>query len=532
MKKNILSFIICFIFFAPFSILHAESEYSLRLAPVLVSPSGAEQLQTGMGVNASLDWSFFTFAEKFDLGMTFGGGFASIPVQAGNPFMLLQGKAGPFLRWRPFDRWAVQAEFNAGIYQFSRGEDSDIKGLIGGTLGAQFHLSPYFSLFSDIGYTHRVFASKPFDTFDVILGIRFNVSEIMGSKSRVDMEKTEQYRVFPVSYAWYENNPIATVTITNNEPNTITDLQLTFFMNSYMTQPWTFAVVPSLGVGESIEVPVTALFNEALINLSGIVTANGVLEMQYRSLGAKKTTVSSVQMPIFHRNNMSWDDDRRAAAFVSPRDSAARFFARHVASGIERAISSQQLSTRGIPSNVVYAAALFEALRLYRINYVVDPASSYVALSDDESEIDNLNFPYQTLSFRGGDCDDLSILLCSLLEALNIETAFITVPGHIFLAFEVGNDSWLANNANIIVHNGKRWMPLESTVPNEGFSRSWRTGVQQWQRHRNNAAVYPIHEAWQIYPSVTVPESNDFVPEVPQWDAIVRAVDRELGNLR
>jgi hypothetical protein len=55
------------------------------------------------------------------------------------------------------------------------------------------------------------------------------------------------------------------------------------------------------------------------------------------------------------------------------------------------------------------AAALFETLNLYGINYVIDPASSYVELSGNASVLDSLNYPYQTLMFRGGDCDDLSI---------------------------------------------------------------------------------------------------------------------------
>jgi transglutaminase-like putative cysteine protease len=35
--------------------------------------------------------------------------------------------------------------------------------------------------------------------------------------------------------------------------------------------------------------------------------------------------------------------------------------------------------------------------------------------------------------YRAGDCDDLSILYCSLLEAIGIRTAFVTIPGHIFM---------------------------------------------------------------------------------------------------
>ena len=531
MKKYILLFIIFSLFPIPCSLLFAESEFSLRLGTALKAPVAASQLSPGMGANATLDWSFWNFVPNFDLGANIGGAFASIPVQVGGPLTLFEGKAGPFVRWRPFDRWAFMAGFNGGVYQHSRGEDSDTRGLFGGALGALFHLSPYFSLFAEGGFTYRTFADKPLNTVDVALGIRLNLSEIMSRRTRVQVEKTEQYRVFPVSWAWYENNPIAAVTITNEEPNTITDVNLTFFIESYMSEPWTFANVPLLSSGESIEVPVTALFNEALLNLNETVSANGTIQMQYRSLGARKETVSAVQMPIFRRNILSWDDDRRAAAFVSPRDSSARLFARYVAAAIEAA--PQQSS---VPPNVRYAIALFEALRLYRISYIIDPSSSYIALSDDESSTDSLNYPYQTLYYRGGDCDDLSILFCSLLETLNIESAFITIPGHIYIAFDIGNTTWQPNNRNIIELESsdarrRRWLPLEITVPAEGFTRAWTIGASQWQNNKTDVTLYPIRECWEIYPSVTVPGSGDNPPEIPEWDAIIQALNSELQKI-
>ena len=80
------------------------------------------------------------------------------------------------------------------------------------------------------------------------------------------------------------------------------------------------------------------------------------------------------------------------------------------------------------------ALGIFEALRLYGMNYVRDPGSAYDLLSVDSMAVDYLQFPYQTLQYKAGDCDDLSILYCTLLEAVGIETAFVTVPGHIYMA--------------------------------------------------------------------------------------------------
>jgi hypothetical protein len=353
----------------------------------------------------------------------------------------------------------------------------------------------------------------------------------MNSKARVNVDKTHQYRIFPVSWAWYENNPVAIVKVSNEEPNAITDVNLSFFMDSYMNQPWTFAVLPHLGLGENIELPVTALFNEAMMNLTETVNANAVLYIQYRSLGTRKETSFSMQMPIFHRNTLSWDDDRRAAAFVSPNDFAARYFARYVAG----AVNSEQLSMQSnIPSNVLFAAALFEALRLYGISYVVVPATSFVNVSADESVLDNVSFPYQALYYRGGDCSYLSILFCSLLEALGIESAFITIPGHIYIAFEIGDYFWNTDSSEIIELNtdgvSKRWLPLEITIPGEGFNRAWRVGALQWKNAGEEAELIPIREAWKVYPSVTVTSSGDHLPEMPAWDEIIKAVEIELSK--
>ncbi|MCL2758958.1 MAG: hypothetical protein FWD22_01965 [Treponema sp.] len=504
------------------------ADFSLRIAPVVEAPVGLSQFGAGFGASASLDWSVFSFLKIFEIGLSAGGGFSSIPVQTGDPLTLLEGRGGPILRARPFDRWTFQAGFYGGAYQYSRTGENETKALYGGALGAQFHLLPYLGIYAEGGYNHRVFSPQsPFSSLGINLGVSFNLTEIMGGRTRVQVEKTEQFRVFPVSWAWYENNPVATIKITNEEPNLITDISFSFFMESYMSRPWVFADNLQLASGESIEIPVTALFNESMLGLTETVNANGEIQVQYRSLGARKQSFYPIQMPIFHRNTLSWDDDRRAAAFVSPRDSAARLFARYVAAAVDA-----REYPGNVPSNVRYAVALFEALRLYGISYVVVPATSFVTVSSDESVLDNVSYPYQALYYRGGDCSYLSILFCSLLEALNIESAFITIPGHIYVAFEVGDTTWRAGNADIIELEmdgvKKRWLPVEITVPEEGFTRAWRIGARQWRNSGNDAALYSIRDSWQVYPSVTVPASGDQLPIMPSRDEIIRAMEREL----
>jgi hypothetical protein len=291
-----------------------------------------------------------------------------------------------------------------------------------------------------------------------------------------------------------------------------------------------------------------------MISLSSDVNASGVIQMQYRSLGAKKENTLTIQMPVHNRNAMNWDDDRRAAAFVSPRDSSALHFARYVAGVLDQGQTGNQINTNTLnantsalnantnalnnaanvtPTNVRIATAMFEALRLYGMNYVVDPASAYASLSEDASGLDSLNYPYQTIHYRSGDCDDLSILFCSLLEVVGIKTAFITIPGHIYMAFEVGDSNWRAGNANIIELDGndgvrRRWLPVEITVPGQGFAAAWRIGAREWRSGGAEAALYPIREAWELYPAVTVPAGGGRLPEMPDGAAIIRAMEAEL----
>jgi hypothetical protein len=351
---------------------------------------------------------------------------------------------------------------------------------------------------------------------------------MLNRQTRIQGEKIEQRPVFPVSYAWYQNNPMAMVRITNNEPNTITGVSLSFFMEQYMRSPTVFASMTRLGPGESADVPVTALFNESMLDLLENTNANARVMIDYRSLGARKSAELPVQMPVYHRNAFAWDDDRRAASFVSARDPAAALFAKFVASVVDLNLRPD------VPVNIQYAVGLFEALDLYGINYVIDPASSYIEMAENASALDSLNYPYQTLMYRGGDCDDLSILFCSLLEVLGVETAFVTVPGHIYMAFDAGNTEQGTGNkdwGDVIEYGGKLWVPVEITVPGQGFAEAWRIGARQW-RAGEDARIYPMRESWELYRPVSVPGAGERLPDLPEEREIVRRFGVEMGRMR
>ena len=511
-------------------------EVDFRVMPTVNVPIGKDHFSTGFGVAASLDWAFLPrsgrLPAKWSLGLGAMGGFANFPIEQSDSFSLFQAGAGPFAGWRINDRFSLRAAINAGVYQYIWESDRNAKFFAGGSFSAQYHLTPQLSFFADVGYNWHSFSERqPIHNLRSGAGIQLNLSELLRPRSRLRNEITEQHRVFPVNFAWYEHNAIAMLQITNEEPNTIRNIELSFQLERYMNQPSVFTFIESIAPGETVVIPVTAPFNESMLTLTESVNASSLVIAKYRSLGITKTSGFTIQMPVFSRNAMTWDDDRRAASFVSPRDPSAVYFARYVSTAVGNA-SVGNATASNLPENVRLAAALFEALRLYGISYIVDPASSYITLSENTVATDTLNYPYETLLYRGGDCDDLSILFASALEVLGIESAFITIPGHIYAAFNIGDNDWRKGHADIIEHDGKRWQPVEITVPDRGFSEACRIGARQWRSAGEEGRLYPMRESWLTYPPVSVNTAGDNMPVVPERAAIIRALEAELGKLR
>jgi hypothetical protein len=242
------------------------------------------------------------------------------------------------------------------------------------------------------------------------------------------------------------------------------------------------------------------------------VLAEVQTEYKYRDEKQSGKHVESIK--IQNRNAMTWDDDKKAAAFITAKDPAILRFSKNVAG------ATRDLGSKAINTNFRYAFALFEALRIYDMNYVIDPSTPFTEYSKQNMAVDFLQFPRQTLEYKAGDCDDLSILYCSLLEAIGIETAFITIPGHIFIAFSTDinqskGKSLFKDPDDLVFHEEKTWVPVEITMIQNGFLKAWEVGAKQWRdgQAKNATGFYPVHESWQVYEPVGYAKDDKAIPE-------------------
>jgi hypothetical protein len=124
-----------------------------------------------------------------------------------------------------------------------------------------------------------------------------------------------------------------------------------------------------------------------------------------------------------------------------------------------------------------------------------------------------------------------------MLEALKVDTAFITVPNHIFMAldsgFDEGNPPGEEAEKLLILREGRYWAPLEVTILGRGFLAAWRAGMNQWKAHAAGraASLLPMRDSWSLYQPVSIPAAPEQTPRLPPEGELIEGINRSLNSL-
>lgn len=505
-------------------------DFSFHLLPSYELPLGGfPNKEGGFGVNIGFDITPVTIRLRDKLYVTGQFTYTGFNVSGFGLQSFYDGGLGAGYSLRFSDRIAAFGEASVGFWSFPGAKDFSEKGVSGltfaGKLGADFYVSPALSVTAFAGFKSFYSEPKPFaNTVEFGVGIRYSLSRGLFSPDMISLEEQSVNPLFPVFYARYAENTFGTIKFLNNEPNDIYDVTVSVMVDSYMTTPYTVSEYEVIERDMYFESPVYAFLNENILDLVQPKASDMEVTVTYYSLGQKQTSSFIMPVTALSRNSMTWEDDRSAAAFVSGKDATAQRFARQVQSIVKKQLKSS------VPANIQYAAAMFGALKAFGINYVVDPSSAFTD-NVGTTAVDFLQFPYQTLVYHGGDCDDLTILNCALLEAIGIDTAFITVPGHIYMAFDSGLSAEeglsLAENKTktskgyYIEYEGKLWVPIEITLSQDTFSLAWTYGAREWTKAGENAALIPLKSAWAEYLPISVPGSDTSI-EMPSQEQIIK----------
>ena len=480
----------------------------------------------GMGGGATLRGEFRPGFAPYLLGRA-AFDFDYLPFNgAEGGLSVLSGGASLGLAFDPIPRLSLRLAGGGGLYMAMSELGSVRNPFLEAGAEVQLRLSPTLGLGLGGRYRRLLAPSGSlYEGVSVQLGLGFDLA---GARKGTELRMEPRLQpIFPLFYSYYDKNPAGEVLVSNGESSPYEKVSISFYAKQYMDGPRLCAELGSLAGGETRKVPVYALFNDAIFRVTEGTKAAGEVIVDYYYLGKARKLSFPVTLQVQNRNAMSWDDDRKAAAFVTAKDPLVLGFAKNVASTV------RYEGAPPVSEDFRTALALFQTLKLYGLGYAVDPKTPYTALSTAETAVDFLQFPNQTLSYRAGDCDDLSVLYAALLESVGVAAAFVTTPGHIFVAFDTGLSEGAAKRLfapqTLVVREGRAWVPVEVTLVKEGFVRAWRVGAQEWSQAEaaGQGGFYPVREAWKLYEPVGFVEGGIAV-SIPSPERIVDGYRKEM----
>ena len=396
--------------------------------------------------------------------------------------------------------------------------------------GAELRLSFGSGLFAQLE-ADALYRSGLYGGLGATLGLGYRLPEppaptMPARLQLLELPSMSMSSVFPVLRSYYDLRSMGAVRITNTGKVAARNVQVAFLIRQYMDAPKDCGGVSVIEPGKSVEVPLYALFNDSILNVTEPTKVLGEVTVRCEG-GASLDRTATVL--VYDRNALTWDDNRKAAAFVSNKDPWVLGLTGNIMSVVRDARNP------GLPRNLQTAVAIHEGLRVYGIGYMLSTTRPFEQAVFDPQVVDTLKFPRQTLTFRAGDCADLSVLYASCLEAAGVSTAFVTVPGHIFIAIDLGITQAEAmrremNQEDLIVQGGRVWLPIETTMRDAGFLEVWKTAAGEWRvaSAKNSAAFYPIHEAWKVYAPMGLPADGTAVASPPH-DSVLKAFDADQG---
>ena len=336
--------------------------------------------------------------------------------------------------------------------------------------------------------------------------------------------------IFPAKYKWYLTHPIGSATITNNSSAPFRDLKLTFRLKNYMDFGYDIKI-KKLDAHGSILIPLIATLNNKILEVTEETPIQANLTLTYFKKDQSQEVSLTEPLHVYSRNAITWQNPERIANFITPNDTPVLDFQRAVLNGTHLSSRAEALN-----SNVIIAMRLWEALGALGVQYVENPRDSFEKVSKDPAfPIDYAQFPRETLKRKSGQCDDLTALFISMLDASNVRTAIIDYPGHMTFMIDTGADSWTDAafpKGSLIFYDGTYWVPLESTLVGKPFLDAARNAAYSYNAElkKGDVHVIDVRKAWETFEPATMPPS-DWRSEVPEKTLLDKLFKEDSSEL-
>ena len=415
----------------------------------------------------------------------------------------------------------------------------NVFGSLLGVIGLNPSYNMNISVMPELKYRHFLSPLEKFKGLSFGIGFSMNYRFGLDPDSpkaiikSIKLLKAEIPAVFAAMQSYYVNNPIGTIQISNIEDFAINDVEISFYQAGFMDTPAKIITIPEIEKGGEVTVDLPVTFNNNVFETEGITPLNGEIIVEYmsRTRGAKQTF--PVKYELHDKTSLTWTDDRKVGAFITPADSALRNYSSYVKQVCKETVNN------GFSEKLQSGIQVYYGLKELGCLYQVDPTSPFVSAKGNAMIVDSINLARTTLKRAVGDCDDLTVLYSSLLETLGIETSFITIPGHIYPAFNTGIPSReymkVHPDKNMTINlNGELWIPVEITMVGEkDFMTAWKKGIDEYRLYDNEPESRGFNitgNAQKIYRPVALKET-DLGLQYGEKVNIVSGVEKGLDRL-
>ena len=515
--------------------------FSISMAPGVSIPVSTDSAYFDMGGGADIDVELrMPFYTAWYLGANVGYYYA--PVRRITSLSTIEGGVLTGLSYEPFRNFMVKA-FTGGGYFYgllNNGAGTGSNPYLAGGVGVSYFITPnlslgvqgsyryFFGLMNDIaiaaGTTYRFGA--PGSSRSYVPGGK--PTPLNGTvTSGMDAASLTLSDVYPVFYAYYDDHPIGKAVLHNAERVAAENISISVYVKEFMDNPKITSIPGRLDPGADLNIDLFGLFNSGILSVSEPKKVSAAITIDYTMNGQPQERQHVETLRVLDRNALTWDDDRKAGAFVSAKDPTVMLFAKNIQSIVRSEGES------ALDQSLLLGMAIHDSLTLYGLTYSLDPIPTFTSTN---AVADYIQFPLQTLQYKAGKCSDFSVLYASMFEALGFETAFITVPGHIYVALALQMSpedakSFFEDHDDLIYSNGKAWIPIEITLREGGFMKAWQLGAKEWRDNQatHTARFYPIRDSWNVYPAVGYSGTAASI-KLPSDASIVAAYQKDVKS--
>ena len=516
-------------------------DFAIKATPSLLLPflssGGQKYAAVGYGGFVDTDITLFDF---LNVGPEFGF------------FLLPKNNAKGLEEGIDPNVMVVPAGLQAGItfYPLSRLEVG--AGIAGGAYGSftnsRAHYAPWYRAFGDVMFRINTKVSVGLNaswfncqnntwwgnpgiagiTGGIAITYRFSTEKMSGM---IDASADYDDSVFPLIYTIYKENQIGTVTIENHESAEIRNVKVKFRAEGYTASEFECGTVRMIRKNKSEEVPLYADFTDNILRFTESGKVSGELVIEYDILGDDRVAVTPITLPVYSRNTMRWVDPAILSSYVSTNSQEVLEVSKYFV-GIARSHFRTALN-----KNMQFSMYVHEGIRQLGIACEEKSDTPYNTTHTDPTALDYVQYPYQTLSYRSGDKDDIAILYMSMLESVGIGSAYIPLEDDFIVAIELGDyTSSLLNlfngEDNILVVDDKVYLPISIAAIDEYFVTSWNRGVEKVNEaleNDENVDFIVLKDAWQSYPPSGF-SSGETTKNIPTEKKLYQASENDILN--